>query len=396
MSQKNKGFFLYLFSCSVFLFQSFTSFCLARNLEIPLPGMPGGAGTAPELPEYLHYMFNFGVSLGFLAVLASLIIAGAFYVFATTNPSLKERAKDHITGAISGLIILVSVYLIITTINPELKIFQIRGELVQVPITQQPIPTQTGVYLYMEIGCIIPENTSPPIYTGPVPNLGDYINRVKSLKIVDDQSQDLLYFVILHDLINLRGGCEYFSYPSACQPTKPLAASASIYKWNSSPSNGGVTFYREPSPNPPSYNRAGGYFTVTSSDIAAALGDSAAYQADLNGLEFKDGDKCTVPEEKQDCIKWEKDGKTCKKENRRCPKLAGKNINSIEIVGNYIVVLLYWGPAAEESPYKWAFCQTFPTPDDVNKDGPRQIKWEYIQNQTNLPDLVLIFPVKEK
>jgi len=112
------------------------------------------------------------------------------------------------------------------------------------------------------------------------------------------------------------------------------------------------------------------------------------YIGSLKDLEFED-----VPEEEQDCIEWDLDGVCITK---KPPTLEGENISSIKIDGNYFVMLLYFDPVNDSPAGPWTFCQAFPTEDDMNKQGPRQIKWEYIRRQGKTPNYVLIFPVKEK
>jgi hypothetical protein len=99
-----------------------------------------------------------------------------------------------------------------------------------------------------------------------------------------------------------------------------------------------------------------------------------------------------VPEEEQDCVQWDNKNKCIKKQ---CPSLAGENISSIEINGNYIVVLVYFDEKIDTT-FSWSYCQEFPTINDVNKEGPKQIKWDAIRNRGQYPNFVVIIPVAQK
>ena len=78
------------------------------------------------------YLFNAGMLLGFFAVFISLAIAGSMYFLSPAKPDLLTEAKDRVGGAVSGLLILVLTYLIITTVNPQLSVFHL-ADLPELP-----------------------------------------------------------------------------------------------------------------------------------------------------------------------------------------------------------------------------------------------------------------------
>jgi len=163
---------------------------------------------------------------------------------------------------------------------------------------------------------------------------------------------------------------------TSCTTVDPFASSVSIHKHNPSIRGNGVTFYRESF-----YDDKGGWYKVTNTEITQG---NSFYQEKLEDLKFKD-----VPKEEQDCVKW--DFEEGDPEKNYCvewepPTLAGENISSIKIVGDYLVILFYWNSLTEEQES----CQLFPTQDDVNKEGPKQIKWEYTRRQGRIPNYVLI------
>lgn len=69
----------------------------------------------------------FGISVGIAAVLAVLMIAIGGFKYMTSESALKTSgAKEQISGAIIGLLIVLSAILVLSVINPEivsLKLF---------------------------------------------------------------------------------------------------------------------------------------------------------------------------------------------------------------------------------------------------------------------------------
>lgn len=362
------------------------NFCLAEgpSLEIDYPALPTGEALSnePELPTFLLYLYNFGIWFGFLATVLSLIVAGGLYLLSNAIPKMKVSAKDRFRGALTGFLLLLFTYLIATTINPALGIFEVREKLKEPP--EPPAEEEpAGVYFYNKANCSVledEENPSPAI--GSIADLGDLKNRVNSVKIIQKwggtKNDSVAYIALLYDVIDFWGKCQYVNPNKECNNVAPFAASSSIYQYGFNPIGKGVTFYRKSF-----YDESGGSYAVKNNQI------KGVYVADLNKLQFEN-----VPAEEQNCAKWDIKNNCIE---RKSPTLANQNISSIKIDGNYIVLLAYFNPATD-NPINgpWTFCQIFPTTDDINKEGPKQIKWEAIQNQQWLPNRVVILPVARK
>lgn len=388
MFKKNKYFLNILL---VFLLLFFSNVCFAFNLEINYPQLSTGEQITSQstIPQYVKYLFNWGITIGFLSAVVSLIIAGALYILSVASPSTKVIAMDRVYGTITGLILLLLIYLIVTTINPELSVFR----TVELDPIIPPVTNATplnGVFLFGGQNCISATSstpsaptTSPTVLSSDVfsitsiSDLGNWKNKIRSISVIP--GNDAAFFAILHDMINFRGKCEYFASPTPCETVKPYAASVSVYRYNyQNPTGNGVTFYRKPF-----YNIGGGWFNIKNNEI------KNIYVGNLEDLIFNgNGGACNVPEEETNCTEWDFNG-SCKRRGE-CPNLAGENISSIKIEGDYVVVLIYWNGGSSNV---WPSCQVFPSLDDINKEGPRQIKWEYIRNQFALPNFVLIFPI---
>jgi len=372
---RNKYFLIFFLIIFLFLL---SGFCFARTLEVDYPALPTGETITPTtlLPGYIKYMFVFGMGIGFLAAFVSLIIGGFLYIISVASPGAKKEAKSRIFSAISGVVLLAIIYLIMVTINPQLSILYITG-LKKIPEPPPP-PPPAGVYFYKNEGCASPSDEVLFGFSN-IPDLGGLKNNIRSVKIVHNNPKELYYITVLYDVWYYRGKCKYIDPNTECINVNRFASSSSIYEYDYSPKGDGVTFYRKSF-----HSNKGGWYKVENSEIGEI------YMGKLNDLEFKD-----VPKEEQDCAEWDLKGK-CTKKNP--PTLAGENITSIKIDGNYFVMLIYLDPEnpSPEGSYSYSFCQAFPTEDDVNKEGPKQIKWEYVRNQGEYPNYMLIFPVKEK
>lgn len=85
----------------------------------PLPGTVTSAGTT-DIVTYLSGAIKLLIALGAALAVLFAIIGGTQYVAASINPSAKSDAKERVAGALLGLAIILSSYLLLNTINPEL------------------------------------------------------------------------------------------------------------------------------------------------------------------------------------------------------------------------------------------------------------------------------------
>src|SRR5680860_458991 len=98
--------------------------------QIPIPGMGSGAidvGTANNgkmtsdlLSRYIKAIYDYGLKAA--GILAAVVLMGGGVIWLTSagNESKIGQAKEMIVGAISGLVILFSAWLILNTVNPAL------------------------------------------------------------------------------------------------------------------------------------------------------------------------------------------------------------------------------------------------------------------------------------
>jgi len=360
------------------------NFCFAAKNLLLIPEMPDPKKA--DLPVYIKWVFDFGVAVLFFAILFALLKGGVLYILSGAMPDKRKDAKDQVMGAVTGFIIWLLLYLIVTTIYPPLSVFQIDKKL-ETPELPAGEPKKIhGVYFFEKSGC--PSGEKENFYgTGSnTPDLTSVSkNRFKSVNITQDTENDVYHVAVIYDSQNYYGPCQYINPNTDCtdiilkQPPK----SASVYTYSWSPS-GDVTIYRNGG-----FNEDGGYLKITASEI------DGLYEEDLKNLKFTGeigSDECNVPKKDQDCKRWNKEGKCT---DTQCPTLAGGNIGSIKIDGDYFVLLAQtW----TETNGTWIsdFCEAYPKDEDVNKNGPKMVKWDPIYNNSSgyYPSVITIVPVE--
>lgn len=368
---------------------SFWNICGAQNL-LEIPQKPAEAATS--LPVYLKYVFDVGISVGFFAILVAGLISGVYYILSNAIGSYKSKAKEWLSGAFVGFLILILLYLIITTIYPPLALFSGNSPAVTLQNANFGKDLMHGLYFYESSSC--PTDNFIPVSTSQ-PNSSFLAKKqITSAKLVQDYQNNNLYVAAVYNSPNFYGMCQYLNPNAGCQQIQiPSLASVSVYRYNRRPS-GDVIIYRKGAGGSGGYSEKGGYLVIGAGSIGGL------YEEELKKLSFTGKnigstnlDDCTVPPEDQDCVKWDKNAKCIQK---KCPLLSGKNIGAIEIKGNYWILLGYnW--RRQGSSWIADFCQSYPKLEEANKDGPKQVKWDAIFTHKNYyPQTITIIPVESK
>lgn len=86
----------------------------------PLPGTLTAGKETTNMSDYLAGMIKLLIALGAGTAILFAIIGGTQYVAASINPSAKKDALDRIWNALIGLTIMLTSYLLLNSINPEL------------------------------------------------------------------------------------------------------------------------------------------------------------------------------------------------------------------------------------------------------------------------------------
>ncbi len=167
---------------AVFILLNVSSFVFAqKELEVTYPEV---SGARPEnvtysLPEYVKYVFNFALAMSGVVVFIVLIYSGIKYMTSAGRPDKKRDARNSITAAILGLLLLTFSYLILTTINPQLVFLSIPERVVLPPqsiIEIKPEEKELLAYTEISTGGVMAELFSE--------------DRLKDLKDVVQKTQD--------------------------------------------------------------------------------------------------------------------------------------------------------------------------------------------------------------
>jgi len=119
---------------------------VVRPLEVVYPEIGGfkPEATQTNIAEYVRYIYYFFVTIAGFFALGGLFYGGFRYMTSVGNPEALKDAKDQIFAALLGLLILLSSWLILNSINPQLVILR-------VPLLKPPITTLSpGVWLCKE------------------------------------------------------------------------------------------------------------------------------------------------------------------------------------------------------------------------------------------------------
>jgi len=120
-SIKNKKFIFCLIVLGILVTSS-----TALALQVDWPDSPLGTplNESSELPQLIQYLYEWGIALGGLAAFVALLIAGFQFLTSAGNPASMSEAKGRMQSAGIGLVLLLSSWLILYTINPELTTFK--------------------------------------------------------------------------------------------------------------------------------------------------------------------------------------------------------------------------------------------------------------------------------
>lgn len=112
----------------------------SKELEAVYPEI---FGTTPKtvdfgIVEYGKYIFNFSIAIiGFIAF-GALVYGGVRYLISQGKPEEIKKAQQQIKSAILGILLLLFSYLIVTTINPQLVVFDLKKLPVKSVSVQPP------------------------------------------------------------------------------------------------------------------------------------------------------------------------------------------------------------------------------------------------------------------
>lgn len=125
---------------------------LASPFEVRYPSLPGTGTPTFSLTRYIQYVFTFAFMVAGIIGVISIVVAGFQKLLYSGNPAKAGEANERIFNAILGIVILMTSFILLRTINPSLA-----------NLRPGAMPIQPGVYL-----------VGPNLPGGPCP--GQYVN----------------------------------------------------------------------------------------------------------------------------------------------------------------------------------------------------------------------------
>lgn len=212
---KNK----YFFGVFFFLLLSFGAFLSlsdvsAAGLEYKLlekiPGFDSTNGS--DLPKYITAVYNLALAVVILSAVLMVSVGGFMYLTSAGNTASMGTAKGIIFDALIGLVIALSAWLLLNTINPDLTTVSIKG----ITISGGGGPGPTA-----------PPGETPPGETPPGGTLTDAEARKRlsdaGISVNHPEPQTSLAGIpasTITNIINLKtvSGCEDFRVTGGTEP----------------------------------------------------------------------------------------------------------------------------------------------------------------------------------
>ncbi len=336
---KNKYLFLILF---VFVFLALSA-SFVNALEVKdYPSLPGVTkpsdctGPAEKcLPAFISYGFGFLIYLAGIIAAISFALGAVQYIISLDNPTASSSAKDRMKGSILGLLLALSSFIIIKTINPDLANIKLDPLPSLIPLPTLPIP---GVYYYTETGCGGDFSSGHISSENGIDN--KFAGKIRSIKVVKNTDSDPSYIVIFHQFgLDELGGCnrpiiliQSDNCLSVENPNNTESVDITPIRNNPGSPGDGITFYSE----------AHGY---------------ASGQLDREGIKYIP-DWTIVPLwslPASSIIYDYKDATNVSEDYKRVNKTFQDRPGSIQMTGNYLVALYSRDPSNANS----LVCQTF-------------------------------------
>ncbi|MCP6718456.1 MAG: pilin [Patescibacteria group bacterium] len=130
MLKFDKKIILAIILISFLVIPSICSAVIDLNLKYPTLGPEDNKFDLNEnqdINEIVAWLYYFIISVSGFAAFAMLVRGGFMWLSSAGNPSVLGEAKDIISSAIFGLIIILTSFLILQVINPELTTLSIES-----------------------------------------------------------------------------------------------------------------------------------------------------------------------------------------------------------------------------------------------------------------------------
>jgi len=125
---------------------------LEYEMEVGIPGSDYSkgdtfkpSGNTSDIGNYIKAIYNYGIGIAGILAVVVIMIGGVVWLTAGGNTNKVESAKQWIGGALSGLVLVLTSYMLLYQINPNLVEFR-NQEITTITSTTTP---ETGG----ETGC---------------------------------------------------------------------------------------------------------------------------------------------------------------------------------------------------------------------------------------------------
>lgn len=111
--------YVILFFVLLFLFIASSTF--ATQVDWPKAPLTGtDLKESSEFHEFIEYVYGWGIGLGAILTFAVIVYGGILYMISEGDPGKTRMAISRITSALLGLVLLLSSFIILNTINPQI------------------------------------------------------------------------------------------------------------------------------------------------------------------------------------------------------------------------------------------------------------------------------------
>lgn len=125
----------------------------------PLPGLASDRNVT--IGDYLTALYNFFISIVGILAMVMIILGGIEYMTASGNPGKATKGRERIQDAVLGLLLALLSWVILITINPDLRFIK------------QPGMTLSGISNNLGLGCVKSfRDGSCTCFDGAAQNLG--------------------------------------------------------------------------------------------------------------------------------------------------------------------------------------------------------------------------------
>ncbi|OGE73735.1 MAG: hypothetical protein A3I07_03405 [Candidatus Doudnabacteria bacterium RIFCSPLOWO2_02_FULL_42_9] len=82
-------------------------------------------GAASTLPRCVNQIYVWSLGVAVLLALLMIVVGGYYYMTSSGNAEQAAKGKEYITGALIGIVILFTAYILLNQINPDLVNFNL-------------------------------------------------------------------------------------------------------------------------------------------------------------------------------------------------------------------------------------------------------------------------------